>query len=154
MLEDWANTVVLVALGLGLGAAGTLSQLLAPPTYEAVRRSRKPGEGLVEGTKRRAEEQGEILRTGPRGFRAASQAQLAFVAVLVLTVWLSPVELGWWPLALGVGAGILVTSVAFRLARSGKLQVRGTSRLDPLADVDISFVRESGEREQPTAPAH
>ena len=154
MLAEWANTVVLVALGLGLGAAATLAQLLAPPEYEAVLRSRRPGEGILEGTRRRADEQGEILRTGPRGFRFASQAQLAFVAVLVVTVWLSPVELGWWTLVLGVGVGVLVTSVAFRLARSGKLRVGGDSRLDPLRDVEIFSVGHARSAEQPTPPVH
>ena len=154
MLADWANTVVLVALGLGLGAAATLAQLLAPPEYAAVLRSRMPGEGLLAGTRRRADEQGKILRSGPRAFRLASQAQLAFVAVLVLTVWLSPVELGWWTLVLGVGAGVLVTSVAFRLARSGKLRVPGESRLDPLGDVEFSFADHAREAERPASPVH
>ena len=153
MLEEWANTVVLLAMGAGVGAAATLAQVLAPPEYEDVLRSQEPGEGMLEGARRRADRQAEIMRAGPRGFRLASQAQLAFIAVLILTVWLSPVELGWWTLALGVGAGVLVTSVAFHLARTGKLKVGRESRLDPLRDVDISFVRQSGEDGRPTSAA-
>lgn len=149
MLAGWANTVVLVALGLGLGAVATLAQLLAPPAMDEILRSRKPGEGLFRGSTRRAEEQAEILRTGPRGFRLAARGQVVFVVVLLLTVWLSPVELGWWTLVLSVGVGVLLTSVAFRLARSGRLHVRRPSRLDPLQGVDISSLGHARERGQP-----
>jgi hypothetical protein len=152
VLADWANTVVLVALGLGIGTAATLTQLLAPPALEEIIRSREPGEGLFHASRRRADEQAEIMTTGPRGFRLAARAQLALVAVLVLSVWLSPVELDWPTLLLGVGAGVLFTWLAFRLARSGKLRADRPSRLDPLADVDTSWLRRASEQQREQSP--
>jgi hypothetical protein len=155
VLADWANTVVLVALGLGLGTAATLTQLLAPPAMEEILHSRTPGEGVFDASRRRADEQAEIMRTGPRGFRLAARAQLALLVVLVLTVWLSPVELGWSTLLLSAGAGILLTWLVFRLARSGKLRADRPSRVDPLADIDTSWLGRASKRkrEQPPPPA-
>ena len=146
MLADWANTIVLVALGVGLGTAATLTQLLAPPAWEEIARSRKPGEGPWQASQRHADEQAELMKTAPRPFKLAAQAQLALVVVLVLTIWLSPVELGWWRLLISVGAGIVVTWLAFRLARSGKLRADRPSRLDPLADIDTSWLRRASQR--------
>jgi hypothetical protein len=146
MLASWANTIVLVALGLGLGAVATLARLLAPPAWDEILRSRKKGEGLFRGSTRRADEQVELMKTGPRGFRLASRAQLALLVVLILTVWLSPVELGWWTLLLSIGAGVLLMWLAFRLARSGRLQAGSASRFDPLAGIDISALARNPER--------
>jgi hypothetical protein len=155
MLSSWANTIVLVALGLGLGAVGALAQLLAPPAMERVMHSRKKGEGLFRGADRRAREQSEIIRTGPRGFRIAAYAQVALLVVLIVTVWLSPVDLGWWTLLISIGVGALLMALAFRLARSGRLVVRSGSRFDPLAGVDFSSPARASEgiREQPPPPA-
>jgi len=152
VLADWANTVGLVALGLGLGTVAALVQLLAPPAWEEIARSRGPGESLFRGSMRRADEQSDLLKTGPRGFRLAARAQLALLVVLVLTVWLSPVELGWSTLFLSAGVGILLTSLAFRLARSGRLRADRPSRLDPLAGIDMSWLKRASEREGEQRP--
>lgn len=152
MLASWANTIVLVALGLGLGAVACLVWLLTPPAWEDIRRSRKEGEGWFSASRRRADEQSELIRTGPRGFRLAAQAQLALLVVLILTLWLSPVELGWWTLLLSIGAGALLTWLVFRRARSGRLQVGRTSRLDPLAGIDISGLAQTLNEEPEQSP--
>ena len=93
----------------------------------------------------------EIIRTGPRAFRIAAYAQVALLAVLILTVWLSPVDLGWWTLLISIGAGALLMTLAFRLARSGRLVLRSGSRFDPLAGIDFSAPARAsdGQREQP-----
>jgi len=132
VLEDWANTVALVALGLGLGTAATLTQLLAPAALRESTHSERPGEGLWEASRRSAEESAEVMKTGPRAFRVAAYAQVAFAIVLALTVWLSPVELDWLPLLVSIGGGILLTWLAFRLGQSGRVRVDRPSRADPL----------------------
>jgi hypothetical protein len=153
MLSSWANAIVLVALGLGLGAVACLVQLLTPPAWESARekifRSRKTGEGRFRAFRRRADEQSELINIAPRGFRLAFYAQGALLVVLILTVWLSPVELGWWTLLLSIGAGALLMWLVFRLARSGRLQVGGRpSRLDPLAGIDISKPARTSRRDE------
>jgi len=154
MLASWANTIVLVALGLSLGAVAMLAQLLAPPELKKILHSRRKGEGMFRGSRRRADEQSELMKTGPRGFRLASRAQVALLVVLILTVWLSPVDLGWWTLLLSIGAGALLMGLAFRLARSGRLVVESASRFDPLAGIDISALARTseGRRELPPPP--
>jgi len=132
VLEDWANTVALVALGLGLGTAGALTQLLAPVALREGAHSEEPGESLWEASRRAAEEGAEVMKVGPRAFRLAASAQLAFAIVLGLTVWLSPVELDWLPLLVSIGAGILLTWLAFRLGQSGRVRADRPARADPL----------------------
>jgi hypothetical protein len=132
VLEDWANTVALVALGLGLGTAATLTQLLTPAAFSERTHAERPGESLREASRRSAEESAELMKTAPRAFRVAAYAQLAFAIVLALTVWLSPVELDWLPLLVSIGAGILLTWLAFRLGQSGRVRVDSPSRADPL----------------------
>jgi hypothetical protein len=123
VLEDWANTVALVALGLGLGTSATLTQLLAPAALRDSTRSERAGESLFDAGRRSAEEGREVMESGPPAFRLAASAQLAFAIVLALTVWLSPIELEWLPLLLSIGAGILLTWLAFRLGQSGRVRV-------------------------------
>lgn len=137
MLASWANHVVIAALGLGLGGVARLSIILAPPAWDEILASRKEGEGFFRGAGRRADEQAELMRIGPRAFRLAARAQLALAAVLALTLWLSPVELGWWTLLLSVAAGALLMEFAYRLARSGRIPAGGPAFLDPLAGVEL-----------------
>lgn len=88
------------------------------------------------------------MRTGPRPFRLAARAQLALIAVLLLTLWLSPVELGWWTLFLSIVAGALLIELAYRLARSGRLPAGGPSLLDPLAGIEIPERARASTREE------
>jgi hypothetical protein len=132
VLEDWANTVALVALGLGLGTAGALAQLLAPAGFKERTHSEEPGESIWEASRRAADEGVEVMMVGSRAFRVAACAQLAFAIVLGLTVWLSPVELDWLPLLVSIGAGILLTWLAFRLGQSGRVRADGPAPADQL----------------------
>jgi peptidoglycan/LPS O-acetylase OafA/YrhL len=133
MLESWANTIVIGALGLGIGGVTVLSGQLLPDAYEEATHSWKKGEKLIAGVRRRQEEQDMIMRSPEaRPARWAIGACYALVAVLVLSVWLSPVNLGWWTLLISVVAGGALVALAFRLARAHKLpHLRGPSFLDP-----------------------
>jgi hypothetical protein len=134
MLEPWANTTVIAAIGVGLGGVCALIHHVMPKAYEDVLRSRREGEGFLEGTRRRSEEQAVMTATPElRPFRFAAGALYALVAVLVLTVILSPVDLGWWTLLISVVAGWMFVELAFGLAKAGKLEVRGPKFLDPYA---------------------
>ena len=149
MLASWANTIVLVGIGLSIGAAGAMTRILAPSSLEELYRP-KPGESIFRGTMRRTEKQQEIIREAPTSFRLAAYAQVALVLVLVVVLWLSPVDLGWWTLLLSIAAGALVTGGTFKLARSGRLQAAGPSFLDPIAGVDLAAEpRRSSAAERP-----
>lgn len=94
----------------------------------------REGEGLLRGVRRRqAEQQAIIVSAEARPMRLAESALFALILVLVLTLWLSPVDLGWWTLALTLVAGGLLMELVFRLARANKLTPTGPSFLDPLA---------------------
>ena len=97
-------------------------------------RSKREGEGLWDATMRRNEEQQAVIRSAEaRPMRLAEMALFALIGVLVLTLWLSPVDLGWWMLALTFVAGWLLMELVFGLARSNKLTLSGPSFLDPFA---------------------
>jgi hypothetical protein len=105
-----------------------------PEAYEDVLRSRREGEGFLEGARRRSEEQAVMTATPElRPYRFAAGALYALIAVLVLTVALSPVDLGWWTLLISVAGGWIFVELAFWLAKAGKLDVRGPRFLDPYA---------------------
>ena len=138
MLTSWANHIVLAALGLSLGGVARLTLILTPPAWEEILGSRKVGEGFFRGARRRADEQAALVLTGPRPFRLAARAQLGVLVVLVLTLWLSPAELGWWTIALSIAAGAGLVDLVYRVARSGRVRLRGPSFLDPLAGVRLN----------------
>jgi hypothetical protein len=137
MLESWANTIVICALGLSLGAVAGLVSRLTPTAFRDVTLTRE-GKGLigyVEDVKRMTDDQQAIIRTPEaRPMKIAEVALFALIIVLVLTTWLSPVNLGWWTLLISFAVGWILTELAFRLARADKLQrLRGPSFLDPFA---------------------
>jgi hypothetical protein len=135
MLETWANDVVVCALGLGIGVTAGIIGHVAPQGYrEAGRSPRRRGENVWQAARRRNREQDEILRTGDaRPMRIAAAASFGFAAVLVLTVWLSPVRLGWGPLFLSALAGIAAVEVVYFLARTQRLRPSRFALLDPLS---------------------
>jgi membrane protein required for beta-lactamase induction len=132
MLEDWANTIVILALGLGIGGTCSIMIHLTPQSFrDASHSSMREGEGLWEASRRRADEGAAIMETS-RGARTAALSLYALVAVLVLTVWLSPVHLGWWTLLIAIAVGIGSTEGVFQLARAQKLRPSsGRSLLNP-----------------------
>jgi hypothetical protein len=138
MLTPWANHIVLAALGLGIGTLFRLTLILTPPEFGTVLRDpERPGEGWFERARRHSDEQKAVLERVPNAQRA-SLASGALIAVLVLVVVFSPVELGWWTLLAAMAAGTGLVEVVYRLARSGKIRtVGGTSKLDPLAGTKI-----------------
>ena len=135
MLESWANTVVIAALGGGIGATLSLVIHVAPQAWlEAGRSPAREGESYWHAAQRRAEEQQEAIRGGGgRPMKLTSGAAYALTGVLVLTGWLSPVHLGWWTLLLSVAAGAGFVELVFYLARTHRLHPGGPSFLDPLS---------------------
>lgn len=122
MLASWANTIVVCAFGLGLGATMTLAGLLIPNAFEKTMQGRREDEGIFRGGAIKREELRYLMRDPEaRAWRISTASQLGLFAVLVGTIWLSPVELGWWKLL-----GCMVISSAlvqgtFRRARAGRL---------------------------------
>lgn len=146
-LASWANTIVICALGLGLGATLFLTQRFTPSAFLAMAESKREREGSFRGAAIGREELSYLRRDrDAHPWRIATMAWLGLIAVLVLTLWLSPIQLGWWTLLLSVIAGTVLMEFVFRLARGGRLRVGGSSRLDPLAGVGVFPERAPAER--------
>jgi hypothetical protein len=132
MLEDWANTIVICALGAAIGATASIMLRLTPQSYrDAVHSPTREGESFWQASRRSADEGAQIMRTAP-GARTAALSLYALAGVLVLTVWLSPVHLGWWTLLISVAVGWGATEGVFELARRQRLQPGGRSFWNPL----------------------
>ena len=130
MLTSWANHVVIGALGLGIGMLWRVVLLVMNPNWRAAGSSpRREGESLIDWQRRRSTEQSEAMT--PKMMKA-SLGMIAVVAILVLVVYLSPVELGWWTLWVSIGAGGLLIEGVYRLARSGRLPDDLLKRFDPV----------------------
>ena len=108
MLTGWANDVALVVCGFAVGGMSTVVHFLAPLAYRESGQDWRKGEGLLEGMRRRADEQQQALEEGPRSFRLALYSLTAVIALVVLAIWFGPIALGWLfllGLALGVAGG-------------------------------------------------
>jgi hypothetical protein len=135
MLEDWANTIVICALGGAIGATLSFVAHVVPAGYrEAGRSPRLEGESYWDAAQRRAEEQREVLETASaRAMKLSTAATYGLMAVLVLTTWLSPVHLGWWTLLISVACGAAFVELVFYLARTQRLHPsRRASFLKPI----------------------
>ena len=65
----------------------------------AMNRDRRPGEGYFDSVRNKVDEQNELPQRGaeaPAGAAIHLQVVLSLIAVLILMIALSPVELGWW----------------------------------------------------------
>jgi VIT1/CCC1 family predicted Fe2+/Mn2+ transporter len=136
MLETWANTIVICALGGGIGATLSFMIHVAPQSYlEAGHSPAREGESYWAAAQRRAEEQREIISSSAeaRPMKLATAAGYGLTGVLVLTAWLSPVHLGWWTLLTSIVAGACFVELIFYLARTKRLRPSGRSFLNPLS---------------------
>ena len=130
MLTSWANDVVIGALGLGIGMMLRVMSLVVTPEWQAAGLSpRREGESFLAWEERRTREQNQAMT--PK-MQKAALGMLAMVAILVLVVYLSPVELGWWTLLVTIGAGAALIEGVYRLARSGRLPDDLLERFDPV----------------------
>jgi hypothetical protein len=135
MLETWANTIVICALGGGIGATLSFVTHVAPAGYrEAGRSPRREGESYWEAAQRRAEEQREVLETtSARAMKLSAGATYGLMGMLALTTWLSPVHLGWWTLLISIACGAGFVELVFYLARTKRLRPTGRSSfLNPM----------------------
>jgi hypothetical protein len=127
MLTSWANHAAIVAFGLSVGVLVRVQVLLTPAAFEAaLHRPSGPDEHGLESLEKRTREQSDIMaeaRKRSPALRRVGNAVLAVIAVLILTIVLSPVEMEWLWLIGSVGAGALAAEVLVRLARAGRVNV-------------------------------
>jgi hypothetical protein len=142
MLAEWANLLAILVAGFAVGVLAVIVNIVTPRAFRDAAHDWKPGEGLFAGLRRRAEEQAEVIEVGPKAFRLASQAFAGTIAAIVLTIWLSPVEMEWWPF-LGAGAvGAAAGYTAFAIARR-----------NPPSEAPIGAAAEAGGEEGKPQPA-
>jgi hypothetical protein len=128
MLTSWANHAVVAALGFAIGMIVRVVDLVTAPEWEKAG-ARRPGEGFWAWMSRRPRDEQTAMT---QAMRRASFAFMASILLLVLVVWLSPVELGWWTLLISALLGGLSVEGVYRLARAHKLPTALGSRFDPL----------------------
>ena len=137
MLTSWANHIAIAALGGMIGTLARLQTLLLPPEWRSAGvRGRREDESYLDAVIHRSEEQSEIMSEAmatSAALRRVNYALLAVIAVLILIVAVSPVDLGWWTLAISLVVGALVIEAVYRLARAGRLTPTDRSLLDPLS---------------------
>jgi hypothetical protein len=144
MLAPWANTIAVCALGLGLGAVMTLAGLFIPNVFEETMQKRREDEGIFRGGAIKREELRYLMRDPEaRAWRIATASQLGLVVVLIGTIWLSPVELGWWELLGSMVISSALVQSAFRRARAGKLHPARRPPFGPFAEVELPEVETS-----------
>lgn len=127
-MESLANVLVMALFGL---LAGVLLQVQRALGGDALAR-RRPGEGVIAGARRRAEEATAMVRSGPRSYLVVNLAVLGVVAMLVLSLLFSPLEMQWWVFLGSVFAGYLAAGGLLSLARRRRLTLSGGSVFDVL----------------------
>jgi hypothetical protein len=112
MLETWGSDVVVGLFALLFGGAFRMFALVVPrpPT------DRLEGETMWEAARRHAHEE---ARPRPRSAILAALAVYGLLAVIVLTIVFSPVEMRWLAFAVGTAVGAAVVQVFFRLGKRG-----------------------------------
>jgi hypothetical protein len=139
MLSSAANAIATCAFGLGLGAILTLTAMLRPRELDERVRLRSETEGRVRGAAIRGDDLSYLLRSPEaHAWRITMIALAGLIVVLVLTLWLSPVDFVGWLLIVSMIAASALMQILFNRARAQQLRVDRPSRLDPLGDIDRS----------------
>ncbi|MGH3015736.1 MAG: hypothetical protein ACRDNR_14600 [Gaiellaceae bacterium] len=125
MIDSWINDLVLTLSGLITGALIGAVGILTPPD-RARRAERRPGESFLEASRRAARESPHA----PRSALIASLGLWGFLAVLIVSIALSPLEMRWLLFFAGLAVGALAINGLGWLVRQGKLPVLGETRLE------------------------
>lgn len=125
LIEPWANNGVVALFGLVIGAMVSLATALDPREHNI---PRKPGESVVAWQVRVFRIQDQQLSAAPGAYTATSAIFAGLIAVLVLTILLSPVEMNWWFFLGGLAVGASTFSGIRELGKRGKLTVPEDAR--------------------------
>lgn len=111
MLDSWGSDVIVGLFALLFGGTFRVFMLVAPPPQG--RQQRREGETWLQ-TARRQADQGTHL---PRSAKLAALALYGLLAVIWVSIAISPVEMRWLAFAVGFIVGLAALEGIFRFAR-------------------------------------
>ncbi len=111
MLDTWVSDVVVGLFAMLFGGTFRLMMLLAPES--ATRATRVEGETWVQTARRQADAGAHL----PRSAALAACAVYGLLAVIIVTIRISAVEMRWLAFAVGFAVGLAVFEIVFRLAK-------------------------------------
>jgi hypothetical protein len=116
MLDSWGSDVIVGLMAMLLG--GTLRVfMLVTPRLQTDPSARRKGESLWAAAKRRADEGASVTRSMPASAKLATFAVYGLLAVIWVSIAISPVEMRWIAFFVGVIAGYLVVELVFRAGK-------------------------------------
>ncbi len=121
MLDTWMSDVVVGLFALLFGLVFRLMMLFAPPSE--TRATRREGETWWETARRQADEGANL----PKSARFAAFALYGLLAVIIVTIRISAVEMRWLAFAVGFALGLAVFEVVFRLAKRSAATAGGSA---------------------------
>jgi hypothetical protein len=120
MLDTWGSDLIVGLMAALLGGTFRIFAIVVPPTRPN-RNDRREGETLWSAAMRRAEE--DKAASLPKSAKLATMALYGLVAVIWISVAISPVEWRWIAFVVGTAVGYVVVELAFRAGmRTGGAQ--------------------------------
>lgn len=119
MLDSWGSDFIVGLMAMLLGGILRVFMLVTPQMQTAPRARRK-GQTWWAAAKRRADEDASVAKTMPASAKLATFAVYGLLAVIWMSIAISPVEMRWIAFFVGVVAGYLAVELVFRAGkRSG-----------------------------------
>jgi hypothetical protein len=116
MLDSWGSDVIVGLMAMLFGGMLRVFTLVTPrpQTDQSLRRD---GESWWGAVKRRREENSRVTATMPASAKLATLAVYGLLAVIWVSIAISPVEMRWIAFLVGVVAGYFVVEQVFRAGK-------------------------------------
>jgi len=111
MLDTWGSDVIVGLFALLFGGTFRVFMLFAPPPQ--TRQQRREGETRLQVSRRQADQGAQL----PRSTKLATLALYGLLAVICVSIAVSPVEMRWPAFAVGFLTGLATLEGIFRFAR-------------------------------------
>jgi hypothetical protein len=116
VLDTWGSDLIVGLMAALLGGTLRIFAIVAP-TSRPDRDGRRPGESFWSAAKRSAEEGESTASSLPRSAKLATVALYGLIAVIWISIAISPVEWRWIAFVIGTAIGYVVVELAFRAGR-------------------------------------
>ena len=123
MLDAWGSDVVVGLFAVLFGGTLRVFMLFAPSETTRPETRRREGETWRQTVRRSAEQGREV----PQSTKLATLALYGLLAVIWVSIAISPIEMRWLAFAVGFAVGYVVLEVVFRLAKRSAGTQRGSS---------------------------
>lgn len=113
MLDTWGSDLIVGLMAALLGGTFRIFAIVAPPTRPN-RNDRREGESFWSAAMRQAKEDTGTAGSLPKSAKLATVALYGLIAVIWISVAISPVEWRWIAFVIGTAGGYVAVEVAFR----------------------------------------